>query len=191
MSTYLQRPLFGGAILCEIPSAWRDLSDIRQVPDHQEAWQSQDEALLVVEVLERQQVSDDDAAGFFFTDLAESNGVSEVGNYCFWSTDTPPRAHVEGAVLCAGVGFQRLTERNQEKRNARQTTDRHRMCWMFIELCVLRLALVETDLLVTVTRPSSNSVDESPPVPSSGCPWTTDFQHILATLQVRDWELFG
>ena len=31
-----KRPLFGGAIDIDVPCAWRDVSEVRQVPDHQE-----------------------------------------------------------------------------------------------------------------------------------------------------------
>ena len=31
--------LFGGAITTSIPSSWRDVSQVRQVPDHQEVYQ--------------------------------------------------------------------------------------------------------------------------------------------------------
>lgn len=94
-----KRPLFGGAIDIDVPSAWRDVSEVRQVPDHQEVWQDctvEGQApselaaaaagepisiegtggVLVVEILARQDdVSDDTAAKFFFDDLAESNGA--------------------------------------------------------------------------------------------------------------------
>merc|ERR1712170_184349 len=69
---YSERPLFGGAISCDIPSAWRDVSDVRQVPDHQECWQEIDGAVLVVEILDRQEVGDHSAASFFFADLARA-----------------------------------------------------------------------------------------------------------------------
>ena len=99
-----KRPLFGGAIDIDVPSAWRDVSEVRQVPDHQEVWQDctvEGQApselaaaaaqgaqagepisiegtggVLVVEILARQDdVSDEAAAKFFFDDLAESNGA--------------------------------------------------------------------------------------------------------------------
>jgi len=92
------RPLYGGAITLGVPQPWRDLSDVRQVPDHQEVWQdctiegtvsglggdqARSEgtgAVLVVEILDRQSgVADEDAGRFFFEDLADSNGANVGG----------------------------------------------------------------------------------------------------------------
>ncbi|GMH96772.1 hypothetical protein TrVE_jg14053 [Triparma verrucosa] len=97
--------LYGGAITAMLPAWWRDVSEVRQVPDHQEVWQDvsvtngtlegdmeglkvegdgdwlqkmNSGACVIFEILERQSdVSDEDAGQFFFTDLAESNGAEE------------------------------------------------------------------------------------------------------------------
>ena len=90
----VQQSLFGGALSIAIPINWRDVSDIRQVPDHQEVFQdcsafspllSKDGSgqsitkgtggCLIIEILERQEeVKDENAAAFFFQDLAQANG---------------------------------------------------------------------------------------------------------------------
>ena len=59
----MQRPLFGGAITVIIPQGWKDVSEIRQVPDHQECWQFEDR-LLVVEILERMGGVEEEASQF-------------------------------------------------------------------------------------------------------------------------------
>ena len=189
---YSPQPLFGGAIVCDIPIGWRDVSNVRQVPDHQEVWQSQDEILLVVEILERQPVEDSRAAAFFFEDLAESNAVDEQqeGNLYFQPSAVPLGTNVEGAVVCAGRGLQKMATRSQPSSgNERGAADNHKICWASIELCVLRLPSVQTDILVTTTRPSSN--EEPRAVAHGSLPWSPDFQRILSSLQVRDWGLFG
>ena len=88
-----EQELYGGALKISIPQEWRDVSDIRQVPDHQEVYQdctfaqsnnqskSNDNTLikgtgacLIVEILERQDdVSNENASSFFFNDLADAN----------------------------------------------------------------------------------------------------------------------
>ena len=103
--------LYGGAITAMLPACWRDVSEVRQVPDHQEVWQdvsaraaaageppsvenlkisvsssssswlskTDTNTCVIFEILERQvEVSDDDAASFFFSDLAESNDAAEA-----------------------------------------------------------------------------------------------------------------
>ncbi|KAF8841198.1 Mog1p/PsbP-like protein [Paxillus ammoniavirescens] len=69
-----QRPLFGGAIVAELPIDIIDASDIRQVPDSQEVFLYKEGACLVVEVLERVADSDDtNAVKFHFEALADDN----------------------------------------------------------------------------------------------------------------------
>lgn len=190
MTKYSLRPLFGGGIFCDIPSEWRDVSDVRQVPDHQEVWQSMQNEVFVVEILERQQVTDASAAGFYFTDLAESNGASRLGDCSFRPAVMPPLTNVEGAVACAGFGFQKVTKGRDLDTNGRPRENQE-ICWTSIELCVLRLPHVETDLLVTITKPSSNFSDGPTAVADSSVVWSNDFQRVVSSLQVRDWGLFG
>ena len=88
---FAKRDLFGCALKIAIPKLWRDVSAVRQVPDHQEVFQDFQEettelkdksiyyegtgGCIVIEILERQNdVSDEDAMVFFFNDLAHVNG---------------------------------------------------------------------------------------------------------------------
>ena len=68
--------LFGGAIVITIPSQWRDVSQVRQVPDNQEVYQDCTEesgGVIVVEILQYQDDAQDGT--FFFNDLGEANGI--------------------------------------------------------------------------------------------------------------------
>ncbi|PHH68315.1 hypothetical protein CDD83_6157 [Cordyceps sp. RAO-2017] len=38
MSSYSATPLYGGAIVCDLPDNFADVSKLRQVPDNQEVW---------------------------------------------------------------------------------------------------------------------------------------------------------
>jgi len=82
-----------------MPPVWRDVSQVRQVPDHQEVWQGEKVeggvggSCLVVEMLALEDdVPDADASGYFFNDLADANGA--VG---------ASRSRVD-ASFAAGVG---------------------------------------------------------------------------------------
>lgn len=102
-SEFAERLLFGGALTCRIPARFRDVSDVRQVPDHQECWQGraiaddgsegdgdeggEADSVLVFEILERQPVDADHAAAYFFADLAESNGCDRV--HCSFTAEAP------------------------------------------------------------------------------------------------------
>ena len=62
MMNFKRIDLFGGAMTCEIPSedGWRDVSDVRQIPSHQECWQQIQQEnddvgggrVLVIEILQ-------------------------------------------------------------------------------------------------------------------------------------------
>lgn len=178
------RPFFGGAIACDVPQDWRDVSDIRQVPDHQECWQDTFGRVLVVEILARQaEITDAQAAEYFFKDLAEANGTTPA------DMQFVPQGQLvnlmglpETATLCFGTGYQKVAigrdtdiagnPRTQEVRSIR------------VELCAIRLAHVATELLVTLSSPSE-AIPQGTPQP------TEAFVRILGSLQIQDWGLFG
>jgi Ran-interacting Mog1 protein len=81
MSTMENKELFGGAIACRLPIDSVDLSDIREVPSHQECWfvetDQRASIAFTVEILRRQDdVADDRIAEVLFRDLADANGAS-------------------------------------------------------------------------------------------------------------------
>ena len=85
------RELFGGAIVCNIAESFEDISiyrtvsehnhhltflNIFQVPDHQEVYVDKNSnTTVIVEILEREDICDDDAPEHFFKDLAQCNKV--------------------------------------------------------------------------------------------------------------------
>lgn len=70
------RQLFGGAILVELPTEFVDVSNVRDVPDHQEVFANQDtDQSVIIEILERENSikKPEDCVAYFFNDLAEHN----------------------------------------------------------------------------------------------------------------------
>ena len=194
------RPLFGGALVCQIPDDWRDVSDVRQVPDHQECWQDGEGRVWVVEILDRHAaVADAGAAAFFFHDLAQANGATDPADRLFTPAAQPELAtRIMGVVvpiaalsdnssasLCFGTGHQRvaLGRDTDLAGNPRAQEDR----WIRVELCVIRLASKDTDLLVTLSSPSAPNPQET----TNSTPSTGLFVQMLGSLQIRDWSLFG
>uniref|UniRef100_A0A7S2YGC5 Mog1p/PsbP-like protein n=1 Tax=Entomoneis paludosa TaxID=265537 RepID=A0A7S2YGC5_9STRA len=191
MSNSTVRPLYGGAITCQIPQGWLDASDVRQVPDHQECWQDpQTGALLVIEILDYQtSVSNETAAQFFYTDLAESNGISSAQDLQF-TPILPPTATSStlpgfppDSILCVGTGHQKIVQGKEFDSfgNRRELPDAQ---WVAIHLALVRLPNVTTDLLVTLSTPAESN-------PQQGDASQAVFQAIFSTLQIRDWGLFG
>ena len=113
---YSQRQLFGGSITCDIPTAWLDVSIVRQVPDHQEVYQGLSEnpeipgPCLIVEILEHQEVSNDEAAAYFFGDLAGANGVTSPEDMKFMTAPLPVSPTLpNNGTCCSGIGMQKVS----------------------------------------------------------------------------------
>jgi hypothetical protein len=194
-SSWVKREFYGGAITCEIPSDWRDVSDVRQVPDHQECWQEMDGAVLVVEILERQNVPDLNAADFFFRDLAEANGavLPQDGNFVVKPISgaganeeiKKVQALPSDATIVSGVGSQKVAMGRDTDiaGNPRQQEVR----WIQVNLAAYRLQSKNTDLLVTMSVPLG-SVPSPDAFPTN---FDERFVRIFSSLKIQDWSLFG
>ena len=72
-------PLYGGAMLTELPKSYADASNFREVPDHQEVWvDTSSDRSVIIEVLEQKEVPDTEAMEFFLNDLASFNEATEA-----------------------------------------------------------------------------------------------------------------
>lgn len=175
-SPFVAKGLYGGAITCNLPSSWVDVSEIRQVPDHQEVYLGPQNESLVVEILEHQTTkSDNDAARYFFEDLAEANGSTQ--NNTFTIVSMGAQSGSNDRCIC-GIGMQEI-RKGKETDIAGNPRDVP-LVRVQVELAVVRLPQVQTDLLLTLSR-----TKETPDTELS-----TDFQQVLSTLQIRDWSLF-
>lgn len=162
------RKLFGGAMECLLPAAYVDVSDLRQVPDHQEAFVSRSDGVsVVIEVLSFETDIDTpcspplapvlpsgdgdgsvagiggESARHFFDDLAEANGAtSSTCDFCADVTHSvmPKLSKFSKAAL---AGRQIVTKfRGDGSPEA-----------VRVYLVNVRLPDVDTDLLLTVNVP--------------------------------------
>lgn len=161
-----------------------DLAAVRDVPDHQECWHNTDnDALFVLECLDyHDEGNDGDAMRYYWQDLCEVNGSKPEDNDKLFSSmenSVVTRGLPESATVCTYVGYQSVKmgrestdERPQEERNVR------------VELCLIRLPSVQTDMLFTLSTPSDSNEQE--------CEHPSNtFRTILSSLEIRDWGLFG
>ncbi|XP_075518318.1 uncharacterized protein LOC142552511 [Primulina tabacum] len=194
---YTQRPLFGGAITTSFPVRFQDVSDIRQVPDHQEVFvdPTRDES-LVFELLElKANVADQGSATWFLRDLAseqdaegtvvlEQSGIFEACQLRF--RDTP-------ATITTVVG-QMAVSKGRQGREAQNVVK--------VYLANLRLKEVVTDVLITAYEPTLiNPLSESaaavgaglavPAIESGFTPMAEIFKVAVSNFKVNDWSLFG
>jgi hypothetical protein len=182
-SAWRERQLFGGAITCEVPSDWRDVSDVRQVPDHQEVYQdfsSARDACLIIEILGQEDGIEGEPAKFFFDDLVEANG--SVESHFSATNEDLIRNPPPDCTMSAGVGIQKM-HRGRDADYAGNPREL-KFDYVTIELCVVRLQTFRADLLVTLstTMPGRTETQNG---------FSDDFRRILATLSIRDFGIFG
>ncbi|KAI4368689.1 hypothetical protein MLD38_017219 [Melastoma candidum] len=191
------RPLFSGALSTAFPLRFQDVSEVRQVPDHQEVFAdpSRDES-LIFELLElKHDVGDQGSAVWFLQDLAteqdagqcmllEQSGVIEAPWLVYQSTP---------AVITTAIGQMGISK-------GRQGRDAQNVVRVY--LANLRLKEVNTDILITAYEPILiNPLSESATTVGSGLassaaeagvmPMAEVFKHAVSSFKVHDWSLFG
>ncbi|CAJ1353534.1 unnamed protein product [Effrenium voratum] len=174
--------LYGGAMLCELPRSFADASTLREVPDHQEVWvDTGSDRSLMIEILERKDVADEEAMHFFLSDLAAFNDASEASILRSGPLAPEEVPHVPGACAAKAVGEQIVAKFREDRRNRVQ-----------IHAAVLRLPQVSTDVLITLNDPvsidpESSSADAPVPVESA----EAILAAVLRSFRIADWGLFG
>ena len=165
---FLEVPLYGGAMLADMPKSFADASQFREVPDHQEVWvDTSSDRSVIIEILEKKDVPDEEAMEFFLADLAAFNDAKESKLLSTRSASPEEVPHLNCRVFLA-LG-QQMAAKFQEE-------DVHPVT---IHAAVLRLPEVDTDILITLNDPEAS--DES-----SGI-----LAQLLKTFRIADWQLFG
>jgi Ran-interacting Mog1 protein len=175
-------------------------------PDDGRVGSSSDHAtsrLLVFELLEyRDSVQDSDAARFYFADLEDANSgggsSADAGGDLVSYVDVPSSALVLSPTASGtatktdrnvflGVGTQRvrmgrdhdlrgLPREGQEVRHVR------------VEIAVIRLPSHQTDLLITLSTPTTDALDRNL-VPSTNL--SEVFRRAVSNFDILNWSLLG
>ncbi|KAK6802860.1 hypothetical protein RDI58_000644 [Solanum bulbocastanum] len=191
------RSLFGGAISTTFPIRFQDVSNVRQVPDHQEVFvdPERDES-LIIELLDlKMDVADSGSATWFLQDLAneqeaegttitEQSAVFEAPELCYRNMP---------AVIITAIG-QMAVAKGRQGREAQNLVK--------VYLANIRLKEVGTDVLITAYEPLViNPLSESatavragmavPAAQSGVMPMAEVFKLAVSSFKVHDWSLFG
>jgi len=154
-----------------------------------------------VEILDREtSVTDEQAAEYFFRDLADANGIVSADGIQYVKSLTPPEmptptmdqnndnlpsndAAADVVVVRGGIGRQLVAQgRDTDIAGNPRNLDTK---WVRIDLCVIRLPSVATDLLITLTTPGE-LVPQATMEHLDGT-----FITILQSFRIVDWTLFG
>ncbi|KAJ4959698.1 hypothetical protein NE237_019608 [Protea cynaroides] len=179
----VERPLFGGALSSVFPLRFQDVSNIREVPDHQEVFvdPARDES-LIFELLDlKHDVQDNGSATWFLQDLVteqdaegskviEQSGVVEVHGLHYQNMP---------AIITTAVG-QMAISKGRQGREAQNIVR--------VYLANFRLKEVGTDVLITAYEPIvQNLLSESAltvgagfatPAIQSGCITMAEFSNV-------------
>lgn len=192
----VERPLFGGAISSCFPLRFQDVSNIREVPDHQEVFAdpNRDESLMFELLDFKNDVADNGSALWFLHDLAREQDAEEtlvvdrvnMGDIGLRYGDAP-------IIVTTAVGQMGISKGRQ---------GREAQNLVRVYLANLRLKDVATDVLITFYEPvvinplseSANSVGAGPAVPAIQCgcmPASEVFQLAVSSFKVHNWSLFN
>ncbi|KAF9438380.1 hypothetical protein BGZ76_008291 [Entomortierella beljakovae] len=201
----VQRELFGGAITLDLPRKFEDISNIREVPDHQEVFVNVDEdQSVIVEVLElAADASDEACAAFHYQQLAEDNDAedsSTVQSVSILNNAELPAWPAEAKIYLL-LGQQRIgkfNERQLQQEDAAEHPNQQRQPdarnLVQIMMVVVRLPNQQTDIVISYNVPLQISVaSSSRQVAHEGNIHEAEawFRNLIATFQVRNWSLFG
>ncbi|XP_047317462.1 ran guanine nucleotide release factor [Impatiens glandulifera] len=192
-----ERSLFGGAIVTTFPLRFQDISNVREVPDHQEVYADPDrDESLIIELLDfKHDVADNGSATWFLQDLSieqdaegtvviEQSGMMQTDGLCF--RDIP-------VVVTTAIG-QMAISKGRQGREAQNLVR--------VYLANLRLKEVNTDVLITAYEPilinplseSASTVGAGVTIPaqqSGFTPMADIFKLVVASFKINDWSLFG
>lgn len=173
-----------------LPASFADVSNLREVPDHQEVYFSAISGIcLIIEVVEYQRdVGDAEAARFFWDDLASDNAASETRAWVDLTNDVKLvavggalralDARVGPLVACGGVQIMPTAH------------DRAKAARIF--LGVVRLPSVGSELVISVSDPVNDDDAAVAGGEKQGVEAEAEdvFHSALSMLAIHDWALF-
>ncbi|KAF4453734.1 hypothetical protein F53441_3627 [Fusarium austroafricanum] len=194
MPEYINTPLFGGAITCDLPTKFADVSKLRQVPDNQEVWIDQDGfTSIIFDITERVggSGSGPEVDGRAMTTHLEDMVGSDINTVKIWNT-----AETEFSNLEPGTPAYTLISTQTPHNQSRDSTSAPD--FTAIILTLLRLEKAKTDILITINVPHiKGEYDESEVDLELGRQGkligdAVEYSaSIWSTFKIKDWGLFG
>ncbi|KAF1825134.1 Mog1p/PsbP-like protein [Dissoconium aciculare CBS 342.82] len=193
MANFASKSLFGGAISVDLPPNFIDVSEVRQVPDNQEAYLDPDGfTSIVVEILERvESEGGDDEAAFreHFKELTDESEDAKI------LPGSIRRVDISEVKLPADVAIYTLDGsappgRNERDRQAAaipsggaSESDLPGTATVTVLVALLRLKAQDTDILISVNVPEhdkANLLEAAKQLRS----------RMVSTFEIKDWGLF-
>ncbi|KAK8091646.1 Mog1p/PsbP-like protein [Apiospora hydei] len=200
MTTYQSTPLFGGALVSDLPSNFADVSKLRQVPDNQEVWIDRDGfTSLVFEIDERvgEKGNGPEIDGRAMTTHLEEIVGDDIDRTKVWNT-TPTLfskldEEIPAYTLIATISPKQVPAAGSGSSGEKASPD-----FTAIILTLVRLEREKTDLLITINVPhirgeyDEEDVDLELGRQGKLIGDAVDYAaRIWETFKVKDWNLFN
>ncbi|KAK3347480.1 hypothetical protein B0H65DRAFT_460609 [Neurospora tetraspora] len=199
MTNYKSTPLFGGAIVCDLPEHFADVSRLRQVPDNQEVFIDKDGfTSIIVEITERvgpsgpTSLEEDGRA--LTTHLEELVG-DDVETVKVWNTTETRFTKLDPSIPAYTLIATQTPKASSESgsRRGRQAPD-----FTALILTLVRLEREKTDILVTINVPHIKGEYDEEEVDlalgKQGALLGSAVEYaarIWESFEVKDWGLFN
>jgi len=195
MATFRSTPLFGGALIVDLPSSFADVSTIRQVPDHQEVYLDKDGfTSIIFDITERVGLPGSSPAidGAALTTHLEDIVDSDTDTVKVWSTSNTQFSKLpEGTPAYTLIATQ--TPPLSPTSSTASAPD-----FTAIVLNLIRLEKESTDILITINVPhirgeySEEDVDLQLGKQGRLISDAVEFAaRIWETFKIKDWGLFN
>ncbi|KAF2723446.1 Mog1p/PsbP-like protein [Polychaeton citri CBS 116435] len=145
MRQYTKRDLYGGAIVCDLPSNFADVSDIRQVPDNQEVWlDANGYTSIIFDILERVNMPTDYEALDFH--VLDSVGQEDMARTTVWMRGDAHFSKLPPNTTC--LTFLATTPAGENDRGRSNNAD-----FSGLLVTLVRLEQQSTDIVISINVP--------------------------------------
>ncbi|KAI0880422.1 Mog1p/PsbP-like protein [Annulohypoxylon maeteangense] len=198
MTSYKSTPLYGGALICDLPASFADVSAIRQVPDNEEVYIDKDGfTSIIFDIAERVggPGSSPEIDGNALTTHLEDLVGDDLDRVKVWNTTPTLFSRLDEDIpaytLIATVSPHKSDSASDERSGTK--TD-----FTAIILTLVRLEREKTDLLITINVPhikgeyDEEDVDLQLGKQGKLIGDAVDYAaKIWETFKVKDWGLFN
>ncbi|EQB58236.1 ran-interacting Mog1 protein [Colletotrichum gloeosporioides Cg-14] len=147
MTRYKSTPLYGGALVCDLPEKFADVSKLREVPDNQEVWIDQDGfTSIIFDITERvgPAGSSPEIDGRAMTTHLEELVGEDIDTVKVWNTTETSFSRLSTEV----PAYTLIATQTPKSKSGSAAPD-----FTAIILTLLRLEKESTDILITINVP--------------------------------------
>ncbi|KAJ6788912.1 hypothetical protein PWT90_00123 [Aphanocladium album] len=150
MPSFLSTPLYGGAVVCDLPEKFADVSKLRQVPDNQEVWIDEDGfTSIIFDMTERvgEKGRGPEIDGRAMTTHLEELVGSDIDSVKIWNTAETEFSRLESKYPAYTL-IATQTPKSGQSKDRSSAPD-----FTAIIMTLLRLEKYKTDILITINVP--------------------------------------